>query len=66
METAKQEAQGRIHGLVGPFLSLSSSAEEDGGAGGYGRRDGGLQGWSRKRMWTSSFPSMTSWCLVVG
>ena len=45
METATQEAQGRVHGLAGPFLSLSSSAEEDGGAGGYGRRDGGLKAW---------------------
>ena len=46
METATQEAQRRVHGLAGPFLSLSSSAEEDGGAGGYGRRDGGLEAWS--------------------
>ena len=46
METATQEAQVRVHGLAEPFLSLSSSAEEDGGAGGYGRRDGGLEAWS--------------------
>ena len=46
METATQEAQGRVHGLAGPFLSLSSSTEEDGGAGGHGRRDGGLEAWS--------------------
>ena len=46
METATQEAQGRVRGLADPFLSLSSSTEEDGGAGGYGRRDGGLEAWS--------------------
>ena len=45
VETATQEAQGRVHGLAAPFFSLSSSAEEDGGAGGYDRRDGILCAW---------------------
>ena len=35
----------RTSSWLEPFLSLSSSAEEDGGAGGYGRRDGGLEAW---------------------